>query len=224
MVPTVRHYTLALGLGLWSGAAFAAGPYIVDDASILEPDRFQNESWLSRTNKGETLAVVNLSHRIMGSEVMIQETHDDRSGNGSDSISPQIKYRWREGDDAGRVASSLIVGGSYSNDAGRVTSLYAYVPTTLSLTTALDVNVNAGWQYSEDRSRHAVTWGVGTEYHFDPAVSLVDEIFGVDSKRPGFQLGPRVKLTNWAQFDAVYGYNVLGTSEQLGTVGMTFNF
>ena len=215
----------AVGLGLlWGCQAMAAGPYIVDDAGIVDPNTFQSESWVSRTSKSETLAVVNGAYRVMGSEVTVQEAHDDQSGNGSDMLSSQIKYRWREGDNTGCVASSLVVGGSYSGYTSSVSGLYAYVPATVNLTESLDLNVNVGWQYTKTGNQNVATWGIGTEYHFDPALSFVSEIFGHDSECPGFQLGSRAILTDNFQLNAVYGHNVFGASENVMTVGFTASF
>ena len=87
-----RRYVLLLLLAFGSHvpAAYASGPYIVDDADIAPPRILQNENWITHTDKGETLEVINGIYTIMpDTELTLQGTHDMARDQHNISVSPQ---------------------------------------------------------------------------------------------------------------------------------------
>lgn len=208
---------------LLQNRAMAASAYLVDEANVLAPNTFQNENWLSHTSKNETVAVVNAAYRIGDAEVTLQETHDVLDDNQSDTITPQIKYQWRGGDDQGRIASAIVLGANYATEGTHFAGLYAYVPASLTVAQVVDINVNLGTQYVNPDEQYFVTWGVGSEYHATPYLSMVGEVFGRNTDSPAYQLGPRAVIFDAVQVDAIYGHNVFNTSEDVLTLGVTFS-
>ncbi len=208
---------------MFAWSASAAGPYVVDDADIADLNTLQNEDWISQTNKGETLEVINGAYQILkNTELTLQATHNVQHGNHSDILSPQMKYLWRNGE-GDTVRSSVVIGSEYLADGGRMSDFYAYVPASLRATDKLDVNVDLGGEYIRQTGQHIATWGIGTEYHATPELSFVSEVFGDDRETPGFQLGPHYVVSKAMELDLVYGHNVFNQSEDVVTAGLTLN-
>jgi hypothetical protein len=214
-----------VAIHLWPHAAMAAGPYVVDDADIVEADKIQSEDWFTHTDKGENIGIVNMAYQLLPhAEFTLQETHDQQKGSSSDTLSPQVKYQWREGDDNGRIASSIVVGTTSTVDQARGTGVYAYVPATLKLNKALDIDLNLGWQYNGPSQHHTASWGIGGEYAMTEGLSLRSDVFGQNAAAPGFQFGPHANITDYLEGNLVYGYNVFSAHENSFTAALTFTF
>jgi hypothetical protein len=211
-------------------AAFAAGPYVVDDADIVEPNKIQIESWYNHSSTNENTGTIDAAYQLLPhAEFTLLNAYDVQSGGNSDLISPQVKYKWRDGDDGKEVASSAVFGFNYSATHNGFSNMFAYIPSTLTLNDIVDINADLGWQYDNDTSRHSLTWGIGTELHASESFSFVGEVFnqqmfGQHETRPGLQCGPRYNMLENLQLDLVYGHDITGVTANWITAGFTAVF
>jgi hypothetical protein len=206
----------------WPHFAGATGPYVVDDAPIVDPGDVQVEGWLSRNVKQhDMLEGTDAAYQVLpDAELTIEATHDEIMGDRTDTIAPQLKYAWRKGEEDQHITSSIVVGTLYETDGARFSGAFAYIPSTLVINENFEVSADLGWQYAQTQSQNSVTWGVGDVYHATPVWSFASEIFGSDTNRPGFQFGPRAVIDN-LQLDLVYGQNVFGDGDHTLTAGFT---
>jgi hypothetical protein len=204
---------------------FAAGAYVVDDAGIVDAGMVQIESWYSHSSRNENLGVVDAAYQLLPhAEFTLRNGYDAQNGSGNDALSAQVKFQWREGDDGKDVQSSAVFGINHSASGNRFAGLYAYIPSTLAVGDALDINADLGWEYEADADRNFLTWGVGAEAHVNDRLSFIGEAFGKNTGLPGAQFGSRFTLLENLVLDAIYGRNVAGTPGNWGTLGLTATF
>lgn len=206
-------------------AAFAAGAFFVDDAEIVEPDTVQTENWFSHSSKDENVAVDDVSYQLLPrTEFMLLNTIDKPAGgDATDTLTGQIKYKWRDGDEAKDVASSAVFGVNYGTD-NRFAGAYAYIPSTWAINELVDVNFDLGWQYLADSNRNMVTWGLSGDLHASDAITLSAEVFRENINRAGMQAGPRITLSKDAELDLIYGRDITGSPANWATAGITLTF
>jgi hypothetical protein len=203
--------------------AWAAGPYIVDDADIVDPNMVQIESWYSHSNKDENISTINAAYQLLPhTEVTLQEGHDAQSPSGEDLVSGQVKYQWLDDNKNRHIAAGTVLGISDTAQSQHY-GFYAYVPTTVAISGTIDLNTDFGWQHTENQP-HYFNWGMGTVFHATDTVLAIGEIFGKNEGRPGLQLGPRVTVFKSVLLDAVYGHNITGATGNWLTAGITMAF
>jgi hypothetical protein len=205
-------------------AALAAGPYVVDDGGIVDPKMIQIESWYSHSNKGENIGAIDAAYQLLPhAEFSLQETYDAMTADESNILSLQVKYQWWEGNEIRNVVGSAVLGVNYADDEQR-SSLYAYVPLTVTINDIVDVNLNIGWNHPWEEGKHFLTWGIGAQLNATGSFSFVGEVFGKNEGRSGLQAGLRAALSKYWAFDAVYGCNITGTVGNWLTAGVTAVF
>lgn len=200
---------------------FAAGPYVVDDAELIEPGALQSESWYTHADNNENVANINLGKQILPRlETTLQLTDDNQNDGHDDAITPEAKYLWRDGGKSGLFDGAVVIGGDVGFDRG-FEDLYGYLPFTWHRGEELKFNVNVGWQFDEKPRDNFATWGVGASGQANDILELSGEIFGAQQGRPAIQFGPRFVVSDAAKIDLIYGHNIFGESEDDFTAGVT---
>ena len=101
--------TLTLSFGLASGAAWAAGGHhALDDATILEPDTCEAESWLTRSRGGERLLHAGGACRVGPVELGAAAEHAREAGASETGYALQVKW-------ATEVAAGFSAGASLTS-------------------------------------------------------------------------------------------------------------
>jgi len=220
LITTIAFSALFLPLR----TVLAAGPYRVDDGGIVDPKMIQIESWYSHSNKGDNIGTINAAYQLLPhTEFTLQESYDAQTAGDSNILSLQVKYQWCERSEIRNVSGSAVLGVNYADDE-QFSSLYAYVPVTVTINDIVDVNLNIGWDYPWEEDRHSLTWGIGAVFHGNGSFSFVGEVFGKNEGHSGLQAGLRAALSKYWLFDAVYGRNITGTEGNWLTAGVTAAF
>ncbi len=211
-------------LTLCPAAALARSPYIVDDAGITDAGQIQIPGWFSRSDKGEDLGVAAMQFQTLKNlETTLQAARDIGNGNDVTQLTLQEKYLWHPAADG--WTSSFAGGINYDTVAGKVSGGYAYAPFTFAVNKAVNLSLDAGWQYANGTDKNYATWGANVALKATDAIGLTGEVFGKNTGRPGEQAG--ISWQNAGQSfiaDAVYGRDIDGNPGNWGTVGLTFVF
>jgi hypothetical protein len=222
---TLPAVCIALIFCLPAPAAFAAGAFFVDDADIVDPDTVQTENWFSHSSRDESIGVDDIAYQLLpGAEFTLLNAVDKMPGvDASDTLTGQVKYKWRDGDEGKDIMSSAVFGIGYGTD-NRFAGAYAYIPSTWKLDEMFDINADLGWQYFADDGRNMVTWGLGGDLHASDALTFSAEVFRQTIGRAGMQAGPRITLSKDVEMDLVYGRDITGTAANWMTAGLTVTF
>jgi len=214
-----------LALCLPASASFAAGPYFVDDADIVDPGTIQTENWFSHSSKNESIVTDDVAYQLLPhAEFTLLNAYDRQGGkSANDTLSAQTKYQWREGDEGKNIASSAVLGMNYSTN-NRFAGMYAYIPSTWAINDVVNVNADLGWQYTAASNRYFATWGIGTELHASKTLSFIGEVFSENTDKPALQVGSHIGLSENFILDLVYGYGITGTPANWLTAGLTATF
>jgi hypothetical protein len=126
-------------------------------------------------------------------------------------------------DDA--VFGMAIAGGvGFDLTAGDTAELFVTVPVSIRLSKIFQVNLNVGALSDRIEHRNFVTWGAGFELTLAERFTLLGEVFGQGSERPGAQLGLRFTPHEKIDFDLIYGRNLTGERSDWITAGVNLRF
>lgn len=211
----------ALVLLLLGPPAWAARPFVTDDARLTTGGSCQLETW-TRSYEGsrEFWALPacnptgNLEFTLGGGQAMDYDAGvatSDQVFQLKTLLRPLTTNGWGAGLAVGRVLHPEIHPGP--NQLGNT---YAYLPLSLSLhDDRLIVHTNLGWLRDRATNRDLMTWGLGGEFYpVTPRLALIAETFGDDKNPPWWQAGLRWSLIpNLLQIDATHGQQAGGRSE-----------
>ena len=192
-------------------AAYAARPFMTDDARITTNRSCQLESWMRVYPKSTELWAFpacnfggNLEITAGGGHARFDDTPS------SNDYVLQAKSMLKDLETNG-YGVALAVGKMYHPAAvagpNSLGSNYAYMPVTFSL---LDdrafVHTNVGWARDRLTQRDNLTWGVGGEYTIVRQVNVMAETFGDNRNHSFWQTGLRVFLMpDRVQLDSTVG-------------------
>lgn len=203
---------------LLAAPAWAARPFVTDDARLTTAGSCQLESW-TRFYEGSSEfwalpacnPTGNLEITLGGGRASYtgSSTSDDYVLQFKTLFKPLTTNGWGLGIAAGRVEHPEIAPGP--NQLG---NSYVYLP--LSVSFADDrfiLHANAGWLRDKASSQDRNTWGLGGEYYPYPRLAVIAESFGDDKGKPYWQTGLRYSIIpNLFQVDATTGQQVGGES------------
>jgi hypothetical protein len=207
---------------LVAAPADAAGPFGVDDATIVAPRACQLEAFTLQSRDDYAYVVQpacnptgNLQIQLGGSRLRSDGEHIDTGG-------VQFKTVLREADGAlwGIGVSAGAVRGRNRTSGGEATDGYVNVPVTVPLGDALNLNLNAGVLRDGATAQLAGTWGAALEWKAGAGVRVVAETFRLLQARPNFQAGAFVTLVpERVELVALYG-SVRGGGDGWVSVGV----
>ncbi|MDO8932801.1 MAG: hypothetical protein Q7U97_10435 [Rhodocyclaceae bacterium] len=213
----MRVLTLVGLLSTLALPAWAARPFVTDDARLTTAGSCQLESWVrTYPQSRETWALPacnpggNLELTVGGGWAR----YDDAPATKDQVFQLKTLFRpletngWGWGLAVGTVRHPEINPGP--NLLGNT---YAYVPVSASfLDDRAIVHANLGWLRDKATRRDNATWGIGGEYALNTRVSAIAETFGDNRSKPYWQTGARVFIVpERVQVDATVGRQFSGT-------------
>lgn len=183
----------------WQGSAFAARPFMTDDARLTTEGSCQLESWTRRyTDRTEywALPACNPSGNL---EVTAGGGHFKADGQPSSHdhiLQAKTLFRSMQTNDWGW---GLAIGRAWHTSAqpgpNNLGNTYLYAPLSVSMRDdRVVLHANLGWVQDQQTRLNATTWGAGVEYWVHPQVMVIAESFGDDRQKPWVQSGARFSL------------------------------
>lgn len=210
-LPVRTMLTTALLLAGSVAGAWAARPFMTDDARITTEGSCQIESWArhySERSELWALPACNLGGRLELTAGVGQFRADGQSGSRDEVLQGKTLFRSLQANDWGwGLAVGRIAHPSAQPGPNRFGATYLYLP--LSVSTRDDRLVwhaNLGWSRERQSSRDMTTWGAGLEYWASARVMLIAETFGDDRQKPFVQTGVRFSVVpGLFQIDGTWG-------------------
>jgi hypothetical protein len=213
----MRHLAIFLSL-IISFSAFAARPFITDDARLTTAGSCQLESW-TRVYKSSlekwALPACNLSGNF---EITAGGGSSKNSGEpGLNDYVLQGKSLFRELNTNGYgwgLAVGHINHPSAAVGPNSLGNTYAYIPVSIStLNDKVIYHTNIGWLRDKLTHEHRMTYGFGAEIQTGSRMMLIAEAFGDHKAKPFWQAGARFSLIpNLLQIDTTIGQQYNGSS------------
>jgi len=213
MVRSLPWPLLCFLAALWlqGQAAWAARPFMTDDARLTTEGSCQLESWTRHYNhrhENWALPACNPSGNFEVTAGGGQFRADGLPGSHDTVWQAKTLFRpmttngWGWGLAVGRFSHPSSVPGP--NNLG---STYLYLP--LSVSTRDDrlvFHANLGWMQDRQTRLQSGTWGAGMEYWAHSRLMLIAESFGDDRQKPFVQAGLRLSVVpGLFQIDATRG-------------------
>lgn len=196
---------------------------VADDASILDPNTCQLETWSLRSRASDEYWAMPAC-RAGEFELAAGAGHASAPGAKRTYGVLQAKTLFKALD-VNDWGIGVVFGTQFDGRQGLSGDRYAYVPVSWSLRDdLLQVHTNLGWLREQATRRDYMTWAVGAEAQVAGSSWLSLESFGRNTGRPSYQLGARHWLApDRVQVDASLSDRVSHShSERAITVGLKF--
>lgn len=191
--------------------AFAARPFVTDDARLTTAGSCQLESWTrlySQSRELWLLPACNPGGNLEITAGMGAARGDGQSRSNDYVLQAKTLFKALETNDWGwGLAVGQVSHPSINPGPNLLGNTYAYVPLSASfLNDRLVLHGNLGWLRDKASRQHRLTWGVGGELALDHRSSVIAEIFGDNQERPLWQTGIRFFIVpERVQVDATVG-------------------
>lgn len=219
---------LALGLLAPSGAAQAAGgAFAVDDAGVDGPGACKVEAFASFARNDDFMGVVAPACVISLGRPLNIGVQFDRSRSGGEwgsGLALKAKTAIVPFTDDAFFGVAISGGVGFDLTARETAEWFVTVPVSIRLSKIFQVNLNIGGVRDNIEHRSFVTWGAGFELMLGERFTLLGEVFGQSSGRPGAQLGLRFTPHDKVDFDIIYGRNLTGERSDWITAGVNLRF
>ncbi len=191
--------------------AWAARPFVTDDARLTTAGSCQVESWMRTYEHSREAWVLpacnpggNLEFTAGGGRAQQDAglaTHDYVLQLKT-LFKPLGSDGWGWGLAVGRVLHPEIEPGP-----NQIGNYYGYVPLTMAFDRdRVFLHLNVGWLRDRASRQDRATWGLGAEYYAQPRLAFIAESFGDDRARPYWQTGLRYSLIpELLQVDTTFG-------------------
>lgn len=216
--PTLPAALLACALSV-APPAWAARPFVTDDARLTTAGSCQLESWVRTYRHSTELWALPACNPWGNLELTFGGgvAHSDGAGSTHDYVlqlktlaRPLQTNGWGMGFALGTLRHPQINPGP--NLLGNT---YAYIPFSASFADdLLVVHANLGWLRDKATRSDQTTWGLGSEFKLNPRWTLVAESFGTTAGPSWWQAGARYHLApeRW-QLDATVGGQSGGSTD-----------
>jgi len=214
---------IGVNLSFVSTSAANGGPWVVDDAGIVDLDTLQIESWFSYISSRKRLANVTPAYQIAPS-LELSVPFEIYWDNSQELISAGIeaKYVFYEFES---YAVSAVVGTGNSISNAQLDEIYGYIPFTFSVLENISSNINLGWVHDYREGDNYLSWGASASYELVSHRFIIGEIFGLHSGKAGWQSGLRWELIDSsAVLDLIYGHYATTNAKGSLTAGVTLLF
>jgi hypothetical protein len=186
-------------LANWQGSAFAARPFMTDDARLTTEGSCQLESWTRRyTDRAEywALPACNPSGNVEITAGGGRFNADGQPSSHDHILQAKTLFRPMQTNDWGW---GLAIGRAWHTSAqagpNNLGNTYLYAPLSVSMhDDHVVIHANLGWVQDKQTRLNATTWGTGVEYWVHPKVMVIAESFGDDRQKPWVQSGARFSL------------------------------
>lgn len=215
----MRRLLVSLGLAACAALpAWAARPFVTDDARLTTAQSCQFESWVrSYRHSTEVWALPacnptgNLEFTAGGGRA-----RDDGQVSSSDGLF-QLKTLFKPLETNGwgwGLAAGVIRHPSIHPGPNQFGNSYFYLPFSASIhDDRVVIHANTGWLRDRQSRRGSMTWGLGGEYQAGPRWLAIAEAFGDHRNQPYWQAGGRYAIVpNRVQVDATVGQQFGGHS------------
>lgn len=212
----MRHLVAFLSLFI-SVSAFAARPFMTDDARLTTAGSCQLESWTRTYKNSHEQWALPACNPTGNFEITAGGGRSKNTGEaGLNDYVVQGKTLFRELNTNG-YGWGLAVGHiNHPNAAAGPNSLgntYAYIPFSVSTRNDKVIyHTNVGWMRDKATQVHRMTYGFGAEIQTSERTMLIAETFGDHKAKPFWQTGARYALIpNLLQIDTTIGQQYNGT-------------
>lgn len=199
--------------------AWAARPFVTDDARLTTEGSCQLESWTRAYPDSQELWALPACNPTGNFEMTLgmgvaqadsgTVTHDYVL-QAKTLFKPLETNRWGIGLGMGKVFHPEVTPGP--NQTGNT---YAYVPLSVSFDNdKVVMHVNVGWLRDKASKQDNMTWGVGGEFKMTPRLTAILETYGDHRTTPYGQAGLRFAVVpNLFQIDATAGRQFNGVDD-----------
>lgn len=191
--------------------AWAARPFVTDDARLTTAGSCQLETWTRVYDKSREVWALPACNPTGNLEVTLGggRASPDAAPVTKDYVfqlktlfKPLERDGWAWGLGVGRVLHPEIYPGP--NQLG---NSYAYLPFTAAFAEdRFFLHTNIGWLRDQARRQDRGTWGLGGEYYVQPRLALMAETYGDQKNKPYAQAGLRYwVIPDLLQIDTTVG-------------------
>ena len=199
-----------------STSAFAARPFVTDDARLTTAGSCQLESWMRTYPDGKELWALpacnptgNLEFTVGGGRAR----HDGEPGTSDYVFQAKTLFRPLESNDWGiGIAVGTIRHPEINPGPNMLGNTYAYVPLSVSLNDdKVILHANLGWLKDKASGQNNLSWGVGGEFKVHARLLGIAETFGDNRSMSYGQVGVRYSVRpDLFQVDATIGQQLSG--------------
>ncbi|MCH8502579.1 MAG: hypothetical protein LAT77_11800 [Aliidiomarina sp.] len=173
--------------------ALASTSMVVDDASIVDPNRCEIESWFGNNGRDSLFYFAPVCQfGDSGVELTFAyERWKPYQQSAQNYLTTEAKTLLGSFDQQ-RGAVALALGSTFALDSDpvkRVPSYYVNVPVSFQLSHSTMVHVNAGLQQDNVASKTRTTSGIGLEQQFNRHVTGFAEVFHIEGSGTNWQVG-----------------------------------
>lgn len=191
-------FALALLCGL-ALPAWAARPFVTDDARLTTAGSCQLESWMrvyQDSREAWALPACNPGGNLEFTAGGGRARPDGDAATSDYVFQLKTLFRSLETDGWGwGLALGRVVHPEIRPGPNQLGNTYAYLPFSASFGGGRWVmHANLGWLRDRASRDHRGTWGLGGEYYPHPRLALVAESFGDDTGKPYWQTGLRYSI------------------------------
>ncbi len=180
--------------------AWAARPFVTDDARLTTAGSCQLEAWTRQYRSSHEYWALPACNPTGNLELTVGGGVASLSGSSgwSDDYVLQAKSLFRKLDTNGwgiGAAVGTIRHPKVNPGPNLMGNVYAYVPLSISFADdLLIVHLNGGWLHDKASNKAQGTWGLGTELNLNPHWTLITESYGNTVDTPYWQAGFRYSV------------------------------
>lgn len=196
--------------------AFAARPFVTDDARLTTAGSCQLESWMRIYPDSKELWALpacnptgNLEFTVGGGRAR----HDDAPATSDYVFQAKTLFRPLETNDWGiGFAVGTIRHPEINPGPNMLGNTYAYIPLSVSLNDdKVILHANLGWLKDKASGQNNLSWGVGSEFKVHARLLGIAETFGDNRSMSYGQVGVRYSVRpDLFQVDATIGQQLSG--------------
>lgn len=215
----MKPRTLACAVLIIPSFAFAARPFVTDDARLTTGGSCQIESWLRIYPDSQEIWALpacnptgNLEFTIGGGLAK----HEGESATNDYVFQAKTLFRPLETNDWGiGLGIGTILHPEINPGPNQFGNTYAYIPLSFSLSdNKLIIHTNAGWLKDKASGLNSASWGIGAELKLHPLWLGIAETYGDNHGNAYGQTGVRYSvIPNLFQVDATFGLQISDPDE-----------
>jgi hypothetical protein len=204
-----------------AGAHAAGNAQVVDDTAVEVPGTCHVESWASMGRRHTGLLNLGMGctpDRVPWLELGLAVQQSWRRGGHDTTLTPGFKA------DLGTLTQGVTIAltgaATLGLTSGHAETASVSIPVTIQIDPSLQLNLNAGLEWSRDGVAHRGLFGGQLMWSASPEVSLMVEGFGRSDGVSGYQAGVRWTPVSWFDVDLLAG-ELLYLPGVAVTVGLT---